>query len=52
VSAAAHRRRMKAYELDIEALVEEIHRYLAAVDAFRAAGCHLRWRRERPMSVA
>jgi hypothetical protein len=43
---------MKAYELDIEALVREIQRYLAAVDAFRAAGCELRWRRERPVSVA
>jgi hypothetical protein len=32
--------------LDVEALIAEIQRYLAAVDAFRAAGCRLRWRRE------
>jgi hypothetical protein len=38
--------------IDVEALVAEIQRYLAAVDAFRAAGCRVRWRRERRMSVA
>ena len=52
MSGAAHRRRMNANELDIEALVAEIQRYLAAVDAFRAAGCQPRWRRERWMCAA
>jgi hypothetical protein len=28
---------------DIAALIEEIQRYLAAVDAFRAAGCEPTW---------
>jgi hypothetical protein len=37
--------------IDIDALVAEIQRYLAAVDAFRAAGCPLRWRREPRMSA-
>jgi hypothetical protein len=37
---------------DVEALIAEIQRYLAVVDAFRAAGCSVRWRRERRMSVA
>ena len=38
---------------DIEALIEEIERYLAAVDAFRQAGCRLTWRREpRAAAVA
>ena len=32
------------YEIDIAALIEEIRRYLAAVDAFRAAGCLPTWR--------
>jgi hypothetical protein len=32
--------------VDVEALVIEIQRYLAAVDAFRAAGCSPRWTRE------
>ena len=32
------------YRIDITALVEEIQRYLAAVDAFRAAGCEPTWR--------
>jgi hypothetical protein len=32
------------YRIDITALVEEIHRYLAAVDAFRSAGCEPTWR--------
>ena len=31
------------YEIDIAALIEEIRRYLAAVDAFRAAGCEPTW---------
>ena len=29
--------------LDVEALMTEIRRYLAAVDAFRAEGCEPRW---------
>jgi hypothetical protein len=33
--------------IDIEALVTEIHRYLAAVDAFRAAGCEPTWHGDR-----
>jgi hypothetical protein len=32
------------YRIDITALVEEIQRYLAAVDAFRAAGREPTWR--------
>jgi hypothetical protein len=32
------------YETDIAALVDEIQRYLAAVDAFRAARCRPTWR--------
>ena len=32
--------------IDITALVEEIRRYLAAVDAFRALGCEPTWRAE------
>jgi hypothetical protein len=32
------------YEIDITALVDEIQRYLAAVDAFRPAGCRPTWR--------
>jgi hypothetical protein len=35
------------YLFNIEALVEEIRRYLAAVDAFRAAGCEPTWRTDR-----
>ena len=31
---------------DIEALLDEIRRYLAAVDVFRAAGCTPHWTRE------
>jgi hypothetical protein len=39
--------------VDIEALVGEIERYLAAVDAFREADCEPRWRRERrPVHIA
>jgi hypothetical protein len=33
--------------IDITALVEEIGRYLATVDAFRAAGCEPTWRADR-----
>jgi hypothetical protein len=32
------------YRIDITAPLEEIHRYLAAVDAFRAAGYEPKWR--------
>lgn len=32
------------HNIDIAALIEEIERYLAAVDAFRAAGCGPAWR--------
>jgi hypothetical protein len=32
--------------IDIDALVDEIRRYLAAVDAFRRAGCMPSWRPE------
>jgi hypothetical protein len=32
------------YEIDITALIDEIQRYLAAVDAFHAAGCRPTWR--------
>jgi hypothetical protein len=37
--------------LDVDRLIGEIQRYLAAVDAFRAAGCSLRWRREAQRSL-
>lgn len=30
-------------DIDIAALIEEIQRYLAAVDAFRHAGCEPTW---------
>lgn len=33
-------------DIDTEALVDEIERYLAAVDTFRAAGCEPAWRPE------
>jgi hypothetical protein len=33
-------------------LLEEIGRYLAAVDLFRAAGCEPTWRPERPAGVS
>ena len=32
---------------DREALIREIERYLAAVEAFRREGCPPRWRAER-----
>jgi hypothetical protein len=38
-------------DLAIEALLSEIERYLAAVDAFRAEGCNPRWRPE-PVTCA
>ena len=31
------------YHIDIAALIEEIRRYLAAVDAYRAEGCEPTW---------
>lgn len=36
------------HDIDITALVEEIERYLAAVDAFRVAGCEPTWRADSP----
>ena len=45
MSAVADAVRM-ASAIDIEKLVREIERYLAAVDAFRAAGCSPEWRFE------
>jgi len=33
---------------DVEALIAEVERYLAAVDTFRAAGCEPHWRFEYP----
>jgi hypothetical protein len=38
-------------QLDVDRLIGEIQRYLAAVDAFRSAGCALRWRREAQRST-
>ena len=32
------------HQIDIAALIEEIERYLEAVDAFRAVGCRPTWR--------
>ncbi len=37
---------------DTGKLFEEIDRYLAAVDLFRAAGCELTWRPECPAEVS
>ncbi len=37
--------------IDRETLAEEIARYLAAVDAFRAAECEPTWRAELPRVV-
>jgi hypothetical protein len=39
------------YRIDITALVEEIHRYLAAVDAFRAADYEPTWRPDPPLGA-
>ena len=36
--------RLMARAIDIDALLAEIACYLAAVDAFRAAGCSPQWR--------
>ena len=43
----ARNRRAMTPIFDIETLVSEIQRYLAAVDAFRDEGRSPRWRRER-----
>ncbi|HUK93444.1 MAG TPA: hypothetical protein VLU96_00155 [Gaiellaceae bacterium] len=40
------------HEIDIAALIDEIRRYLAAVDAFRAAGCEPAWHAEHPAAGA
>ncbi len=39
-------------DIDTEALADEIVRYLAAVDAFRAANCEPQWRPELPSLVS
>jgi len=38
--------------IDPEVLIDEIARYLAAVDTFRAANCEPVWRRELPTEAA
>jgi hypothetical protein len=38
-------------DIDLDALLDEIARYLAAVDAFRAAACEPTWRPE-PVAAA
>ena len=40
---SAHAGRVMTETFDIEALIVEIERYLAAVEAFRAAGYSPRW---------
>jgi hypothetical protein len=35
---------IRAMAIDIEQLIEEILRYLAAVDVFRSEACEPRWR--------
>ena len=48
MSAAAQARRMNSdLRIDADALVREIGRYLAAVNAFRDAGCPPLWLPER-----
>jgi hypothetical protein len=39
--------RRRAEPTDVDVLLVEVHRYLAAVDAFREEGCDVRWRAER-----
>ncbi len=39
VAHARHVMEKQSRQIDAEALVEEIQRYLAVVDAFRAEGC-------------
>jgi len=39
-------------DIDAESLVEEIARYLGAIDAYRAAGCEPTWRRELPSDAS
>ena len=43
--AAPHAVRVLTEIFDIETLIAEIERYLAAVEAFRAAGYEPRWAR-------
>ena len=38
----------KLTRTDVDALIAEVERYLAAVEIFRAAGCEPRWRFEYP----
>jgi hypothetical protein len=38
--------------IDLDALLEEIARYLAAVDAFRAAACEPTWLREQAAATS
>lgn len=33
---------------DVDRLIAEIERYLAAVDAFRGEGCHITWEPSLP----
>ena len=40
-----------AVRFDIEKLMEEINRYLTAVDLFRASGCEPKWRLESAAST-
>lgn len=43
---AAHAAGVMTETFDIDALIDEIRRYLAVVDAFRRAGCTPLWRHE------
>jgi hypothetical protein len=36
--------------MDVDKLIREIERYLAAVSLFRQLGCPPVWRRERPVA--
>jgi hypothetical protein len=38
-------------DIDAERLADEVTRYLAAVDAFRAANCEPSWRAEGPATA-
>jgi hypothetical protein len=38
------------WAIDVDDLLREIALYLAAIDAFRRAGCEPRWRREENRS--
>jgi hypothetical protein len=37
---------MNAADTDTRSLIDEVERYLAAVEAFRALGCEPTWQRE------